>query len=359
MDELKYTTIFLLFISPSIYTANLSFINQQRVNSVLSQLHTINDANLNKKVEFISNKLANSPYIFSKGANQPIYRFDGFDCQTLVQSVLAFLHANSLTEFNNNYLKIAYGATFHKPNPNFFNRNHFVETDLNPVNRKNGWLRDVTSKNSYAEWISAKIDRQNWLGKQGFQFNFPKQPVSLSYIPKTRLIGLNAGYFTPNKQLLNTIPTPSVIEIVNDPQKWIYHGKPIKQAIGSELIISHMGLLYRKTFHYGQTIYQHITCNLNWRHKKSCQVNPIICRKKSCDELMLAHATSEYPSNFYWYQDNNQFYCSPKKPVNHSFGKCNRVEQLPLSAYLMNYHYGSYWNMNNNALLGIHIEEIL
>lgn len=325
--------------------------------------HKIVDQNPDKQIEAIVKPLAGSPYLVAKGMNNPIYRFDGFDCQTFVQTCMALLYSNTPIEFSINYVKIAYGALekIYGKDPLFYNRNHFVEVDLNPVNRRNGYFKDVTKSTSlspYVKEISASIDRQHWFKHLGYKVKLKPELFSISYIPKESLVlSTNDGY-KPNRELLNKIPTPSVAEIINDPRMWNFHGKNIKSAIGTELTISHMGLLYKKEFKQGQIIYHRIICGLDWKLHKKCDVYAVRCNKSSCMELMLAHATSEYPGRFYWYKQNDQYVCSAKKPKVGKYSKCNRVEQIPLYAYLTNYHYGNYWIMSNRALLGIHIEKL-
>ena len=87
---------------------------------------------------------------------------------------LALSHANDFSTFAANYLKIAYGGA-HDSSISFYNRNHFVEVDLNPINRNNGWFKDITSRGklaAFAKTISAVIDKQHWFAKTGFQVQF-------------------------------------------------------------------------------------------------------------------------------------------------------------------------------------------
>src|SRR5258708_2678106 len=89
--------------------------------------------------------------IYQSGAahlrQDPVYRLDGLDCQTFVQVAMALLHANSLDQFDNSILNIAYGAAGNSSEGivHFYNRNNFADGDFNPVNENNGWLSDVTS----------------------------------------------------------------------------------------------------------------------------------------------------------------------------------------------------------------------
>lgn len=348
---------FLTFSSPSIASDSVLNYSRQRIGTILQNEHA--------QLKDIINQLAGYPYLVSKGANNPLYRLDGFDCQTFVQTTMALLRAKSLIEFESNYIKIAYGAMPRQfgHDITYYNRNHFVEVDLNPVNQRNGFFTDITSKGilaSFAKTISATIDRAKWFSRQGRHFVYPTQDVTIAYVPKESLVLRSTeGSYQPNTALLASIPTPSVVEMINDPEKWIRNGKTIKERIGTQLTVSHMGFLYRQNFKKGELIYRRISCGLNWNYKKTCQVYSVRCMKSSCDELMFAHATDEYPNGFYWYKQYGEYVCSPSRPPSGvAYTRCNRVEKIPLYSYLTNYHYGSYWNMSNESLLGIHIEQL-
>src|SRR5437867_2253456 len=103
----------------------------------------------------------------------------------------------------------------------------------------------------------------------------------MAYIPKEKLaLQQTTGHYQPNQALLDSIPTPAVVEIVRDANKWTIGGKNIKYVIGSELSISHMGLLYRQRFKYGEVIYQKITCDYDEQRQKVCSVTPVVCEKE-------------------------------------------------------------------------------
>ncbi|MDR3478649.1 MAG: DUF1460 domain-containing protein [Gammaproteobacteria bacterium] len=412
---------------PAPTRADYTLLNQQhyqdivsrtrfQIQSLLAKLQRTKTFNSDRQMAFIANALADIPYsatdaigegdwqpralTYQGGAvhlNQnPVYRLDKLNCQSFTEIALALMTSHNLNQFDKNFLNIAYGAA---SNPNgdivrYYNRNHFVDGDFNPINQWNGLLKDVTTQNSWgvdAPVTSALITRQEW-----FQFQFSHLPetvqvlsnangaamvkrflttyshlnyphfaaekVSISYLPKQLLaLPLTDGGYAPNQTLLDAIPTPAVAEIVSDAKRWTIHGINIKYQIGSELSVSHLGVLYRQQFHYGDLIYHKIYCHHDGQGHTACQVIPKTCQKTHCDELMFAHATKSHPDGFYWYQGTNgQFVCArslPKKITHYT--RCNRVEALPLFDYLTEYQYGSYWYMNNPAILGVHIEKIL
>lgn len=385
-----------------------------KIQLILNELQILPEQNTNKRIAFIARQLSDIPYIFSGAMGEgdwqpsssiyqpgavhvrqdPVYRLDGLDCQTFVQVAMGLFYSHDSNQFDKNILKISYGAA---GNPSgeivhYYNRNNFIDADWNPLNQHHGWLTDVTAKSdlaAYAKTTSATITRQKWFS---FQQNYPSyarvlteadgpamakrflttyttlnypnfdsENISIAYLPKEKIaIQQSDGSYQPNQDLLDKIPTPAVVEIVRDAKKWTIGGKNIKEVIGSELSISHMGLLYRKRFHHGDLIYRKISCNYDDKHQKICNVTPIVCQQKHCNELMYVHATDSHPNDYFWYkQPDGNYTCSSQPPTNHiGYTKCNRVEQQPLFNYLTDYQYGSYWYMNSPSILGVHVEKL-
>lgn len=353
--------------------------NQIKLEQVLLKLKLNKTQNNNARVAFLTKQFINAPYIYSdilSGGNelfqagtQPLYRLDGFDCQTFVQVIIAFLHSKDVAEFNNTILKL----TFKNGKNDFASRNNFPDGDWNPENRKQGFLRDITSTGvlaPYAAYTSADLTRERWtLQKHPKIYNtttnsspqYKFEKVWISYLPKTLLLKKTSEGYVPNQELFNKIATPAVVEIVRDVKNWYIGTKNVKDIVGSELNVSHMGILYRQTFRFGELIYQQVYCDFNNQHQKTCIVKPIYCNKKTCNELMLAHATASHPNHFYWYAtENNNYVCAYAKPTTiKKFTDCNRVEREPLSAYLIDYQYGWFWYLMDPAFLGIHLEKIV
>jgi|SRR5579885_1976451 hypothetical protein len=395
------------------YKKNLVY-SRKRIRQILNTLEPYRNTDANLLVAAISQQLADIPYlhagamgegdwqptspVYQPGAehvNQnPVYRLDGLNCQTFVQISMALLHSRNIAQFDRNILKIAYGAA---GNPGgeivrYYNRNNFTDADFNPVNQRNGWMTDVTSQGPlavYAERMTARVTRQKWFEYQKknlaenvqvlaqpngramvhrfmtvySNLNFPKfdsEDISISYLPKEKIARKqHDGSFQPNQELLDKIPTPAVAEIVRDPGKWNYFRIKIKDIIGTELTISHLGLLYRQIFGYGELIYHKTTCDFNDKNEKVCHVTPVLCQKRQCNELMFAHATDSLPAGYFWYQERNGHYvCSPKQPRGVRYTSCNRVVALPFFDYLTDYQLGYYSSMDLHSVAGVHIEKL-
>jgi len=324
--------------------------SRQQIAEILQELKTKRALSSDAQIAFIAKHLEDIPYLYQQAMGEgdwqanswiykpgalhfkqnPVYRMDGLNCQTLVQVAMALYessHAHSLDEFDKNYLRISYGAA---GNPDgeivhFYNRNHFIEADFNPVNHRNGILKDVTRAgilSSYAKNLHAHINRHEWFLRQRYQKfytqlplkHFNSEEIDISYLP--------ADVFAAHK-IQDAIPTPAIAEVVRDPDKWRYAGMLVKNIIGTELTVSHLGLLYRKTFKHGDVIYHKVACEW-YDQKKMCESAAIYCQKKTCKELMFTHASTSQ----------------------------HHVVSIPLFDYLRDNQ------MEDKSFLGVHVERM-
>jgi hypothetical protein len=388
--------------------------SRNKVQQLLQALTDYRQQSLNDQVAFIVKQLLNVPYsaygatgegdwqpaslTYKPGAvhvqQDPVYHLDSLDCQTFVEVAMALLHANTIDDFDRDFVRIGYGAAGNYQNEyvHYYNRNNFVDGEFNPINQQNELLSDVTSHElaAYAKTQTATLTRQNWFNHQLLKLsqnvrvlndqdglpmakrfssvytnlpfpNFKSQKISISYLPiKSLALKQPDGSYLPNQELLDKIPTPAVVEAVRDPALWMIGNKSVKDAIGSELTISHMGLLYRQKFSQGEVIYQDVKCNMQ-DGSKVCEVTPMACKQASCTELMFAHATDRYPDGYYWYQKaNGNYVCSTEAPAAGQVKQyCNRLEAVPLFKYITSYQYGNYLYMNNPSIDGVHVEKLL
>lgn len=193
----------------------------------------------------------------------PVYRTNRFDCVTYTETVLALARAKNLSEFKKVIKRIRYG---NRP-AHFFSRNHFTSVDWNPNMHRLGILRDITAK-IYPKVINARafINKPSWYRHMGPEnlklLHIPKREtvekkvdalrsharrvkvhfVTVSYIPLTVLFKKERGKLVANQAIFSKVPDATVIEIVRNP----YH---TKKLIGTNLLVSHMGLGIRKKGH--------------------------------------------------------------------------------------------------------------
>ena len=211
------------------------------------------------RIDFFSRQFLDSLYLPNpQGEGEqgeidqsPLYRFDGFDCVTYVNNVLALAFSHDAKSFEKNIVQLNYYQSILR----FENRFHFMSADWNPENQKNGFVRDATEtiinehNKSIAQFAEGEIDKPSWFLKRAENENaenaarlralastVSKCRVRLPYLPLSFLFDENKK---PKKYFFNQIPSASVIEIVRP--NW-----NLKEKIGTNLHVSHMGFSIRE-----------------------------------------------------------------------------------------------------------------
>jgi hypothetical protein len=130
-----------------------------------------NSSSLNDRLAYVSQAWIGRPYLnngpLGEGENgvydqDPLYRTDGFDCTTFVETTLAVAQAANVDDFLNilNHIRYQDGVI------DFTKRNHFIEIDWNPNNESAGFLKEntvesATKPEQLAESI-VNISKKNW-----------------------------------------------------------------------------------------------------------------------------------------------------------------------------------------------------
>lgn len=220
----------------------------------LNELHAV-DA----RIDFLSQLFLGKPYIANPQGegvhadfdSAPLFRFDGFDCVTYVNNVLAIALAHDLKSFQEKLIRINYYESIAR----YENRFHFMSLDWNPSNQKNKIIRDVTceimdeKKNLLCILAEGEIDKPNWFLKkseseqaeraallQQYAKQFEKEKARIYYLPLNKLFDEHKN---PIDFIFKQIPHASIIEIVRP--NW-----DLKEKIGTNLHVSHLGFGIRK-----------------------------------------------------------------------------------------------------------------
>ena len=189
----------------------------------------------------------------------PTYRFDGFDCTTFVETVLALSGASSFENFETRMDGIRYDGG----RVDFTARNHFPSLDWIPNVAQAGFASDIVTETAAGtganvliaralidkpRWYSfkkesdlklhedlspeARVERVREWRNEGKLFS----PVeaTLNYIPFTEFFAANQ----PNEDLVSRIPTGSVVNIVRP--NW-----DLTNIIGTHMNVSHQMLFLR------------------------------------------------------------------------------------------------------------------
>lgn len=186
---------------------------------------------VNNKTPYVIDPLGEGPEgVVSQG---PLYRFDGFDCTTFVETVLALSRSSTPEEFKTLMNRIRYKDGI----VSYQTRNHFPSVDWIPNNTKAGFVRDITVLvgGDQTRWSETLIEKENWFSMKGPEFaemgkGFGKEMGRLPYLAKADLL---------NASLVDRIPSGTIFHVVRP--NW-----NLRAVIGTDLDVSHMGFLIRE-----------------------------------------------------------------------------------------------------------------
>ena len=216
---------------------------------------------LAERINLFSRSFLNLPY--GKGGplgegdegrydQDPLYRFDTFDCTTYVETVVALALTRKVDDFENEMDQIRY----ENGEVDYLKRNHFPSLQWIPNNIKNGILSEInhlvlpTSQRKIAEavinlpgWLKAiKIEeikipmasleeRQNILEElQGLASEYVPVVATLEYLPISTLLA--------KPQELKKIPHGTIVNFVRP--NW-----DLTQEVGTHMNVSHQGFIFR------------------------------------------------------------------------------------------------------------------
>lgn len=250
------TTFFtLLLLSISIAFAG----PREEASDVLLQVK--NETSLVKRLDLISKLFVGLPY--GKGGplgegpdgaydQDPLYRFDTFDCTTYVETIMALALARDVNEFETHLDRIRYidGEV------DYFKRNHFTDLQWIPFNVQNGYMKEITHEvvsPSIVKIAEAIINYPGWILSHKIEQivvpmasmeekksileelkshapEFKKEIARVPYIEINRILA--------NPKLLSNVPTGSIVNFVRP--NW-----DLTEIAGTHQNISHQGFLFR------------------------------------------------------------------------------------------------------------------
>lgn len=142
--------------------------------------------------------------------DDPLIRFDAFDCTTFVETVLADGCECCLTQIRYKDGKVG-----------FLTRNHFVESDW--LNNNSDFVQNVSSQYAPTAVRRVFVDKENWFRvAHGLDVDVAPVVVDLEYIPYKYVADVK-------------IDTPVIVLFITDNPK-------IHDTMGTDLAVVHMGL---------------------------------------------------------------------------------------------------------------------
>lgn len=225
------------------------------------------ETNLDNRLEMISRLFLGLPYgkngPLGEGEDgqydqDPLYRFDTFDCTTYIETIMALAQTRHVDEFELLLNKIRY----QDGSVGYLTRNHFTDLQWIPENIRNGQLRVINElvvaageiKQAQAEinfpgWIrSTKIEqiilRNSTIEEKKDRLQELHQEAQNYTIKMATVPYIAIKQLLANPLLLNKIPHGSIVNFVRP--NW-----DLTQVAGTHQNISHQGFLFRK----GKTLY--------------------------------------------------------------------------------------------------------
>ncbi len=246
--------LFLLVIGPCLASS------RDDVEAILSKFSL--EENLTARLDKISKSFLGLPY--GKGGplgegkegrydQDPLYRFDTFDCTTYVETVMALSFSRGVNEFETHQDQIRYT----NGEVDYLKRNHFTDLQWIPENVKNGFMSEINEEVvevselkiaeatiNFAGWLrshkiqqivipdaSVELKEDRILELKNLSYQYQNQIARLSYIPISSIL--------KRPGILDKIPTGAVVNFVRP--NW-----DLTEAAGTHQNISHQGFLFRQ-----------------------------------------------------------------------------------------------------------------
>jgi hypothetical protein len=195
----------------------------------------------------------------------PLYRFDTFDCTTFVETIVSLALSRNANEFESTMNEIRYADG----KVDYLTRNHFTDLWWIPNNIKNGLLTDITRKlgGNRVLIASAEINLPGWLQKihpeeivvpnatqaerdslleelRGMSRNYSPEIAEVPYV--------EINWILKNPSWVKNIPHGTIVNYVRP--NW-----DLTQEIGTHQNISHQAFLFWK----GKVLYQRHASTMN------------------------------------------------------------------------------------------------
>ncbi len=183
----------------------------------------------------------------------PLYRFDAFDCTTFVETVVSLARSQDVDSFENNMDIIRY----ENGEVDYLTRNHFPSLQWVPNNIKNGVLKEINHlvlQASETKMAEAVINLPGWLKKIKIEeIKVPLATMSERQNLLEELRALAPQYspiiakieYLPISTLLakpivlKKIPNAAIVNFVRP--NW-----DLTDVAGTHMNVSHQGLIFQK-----------------------------------------------------------------------------------------------------------------
>ena len=221
-----------------------------------------------QKVNVQSTRLMSRPYLnhplsdirAGHHAERDRMRWDGFDCQTYVETSLAAAHAKHWYDTGRDLDRLRHGGL----QPNYYNRLHFVSWQWNPAMHRLGVLRDITPELAApgvpVQTLQIGMTPRRWLVRQSMTPDiFGMESDFMRYLMGLTLLNRHAEWPEIVKVKLTVIPTRALLDVSGQVNwMWAQQLPPISvfewvndqaghgRYSPTPMLVTHMGFLVRR-----------------------------------------------------------------------------------------------------------------
>lgn len=234
--------------------------SREKAQKILDQFSGLNE--ISERMEKLSQVFLGLPYgdggPLGEGPDgrydqDPLYRFDTFDCTTYVETIVSLSLANTVDDFETLMDKIRYENS----EVDYLKRNHFPGLQWIPFNIENGLLSEINhliAPEPEIKLASAIINLPGWL--RAIKIEEIKVPMSTTEEKQRLLQELHAlsVEFAPVRANLEYVPISWMLAHPESLQN-IPHGSianfvrpnwDLTSTAGTHMNVSHQGLLFKK-----------------------------------------------------------------------------------------------------------------
>jgi hypothetical protein len=248
------TYIFILLISFAAFASP-----REEAETILSKFQTVES--VSTRLDLFSQSFLNIPYgnggplgegELGRYDQDPLYRFDAFDCTTFVETVVSLSLAREVNTFESTMDEIRY----ENGEIDYLKRNHFPSLQWIPNNIKNGLLKEINHlivSASDMKLAEAVINLPGWL--KAIKIEEIRVPLA-TLEERTNLLEELRSYstqYSPIVARLAYIPIPTLIAKSHVLKK-IPHGSIVNfvrpnwdltDVIGTHMNVSHQGFIFQ------------------------------------------------------------------------------------------------------------------
>jgi hypothetical protein len=180
------------------------------------------------RIDMISKSLLGLPYVLDAEGEgdgydpDPLQNFQGMDCLTYVEAVLAF----SMSRSWEGALDIRNDIRYFEQEVHYENRKHFMFSQWIPSNLEHGYIQEISSQIGETESMSRIFDDRLWDQWKGKN----KIPLPKDDFPKGEF-GLDVLSIDEALENIDRIPSGALLVVVRD------------SNIGNPVLISHIGFV--------------------------------------------------------------------------------------------------------------------